>query len=153
MVRLIRFGIALAAALACWPAGPAGAASLLEMNFWLSGPRYEARVPPCEDAGMLYRIRSRFAEKEKEYWQSDLQILGFERIHETSFRPWTGAPDAIPRRYCSGTALISDGRPRTIHFWYGEDTGWLGVMWGVEWCVVGLDRNWAYNPGCRMAQP
>ena len=22
----------------------------------------------------------------------------------------------------------------------------IGMTWGVEWCVVGLDRNWAYNP-------
>ena len=22
----------------------------------------------------------------------------------------------------------------------------IGASWGVEWCVVGLDRNWAYNP-------
>jgi hypothetical protein len=29
----------------------------------------------------------------------------------------------------------------------------IGASWGVEWCVVGLDRNWAYNPACRMARP
>jgi hypothetical protein len=27
------------------------------------------------------------------------------------------------------------------------------MTWGVEWCVVGLDRNWAYNPACKMARP
>jgi hypothetical protein len=29
----------------------------------------------------------------------------------------------------------------------------VGATWGVEWCVVGLDRNWAYNPACQMARP
>jgi hypothetical protein len=29
----------------------------------------------------------------------------------------------------------------------------IGATWGVTWCVVGLDRNWAYNPDCRMAMP
>jgi hypothetical protein len=29
----------------------------------------------------------------------------------------------------------------------------LGAGQGVEWCVVGLDRNWAYNPKCKMALP
>jgi hypothetical protein len=29
----------------------------------------------------------------------------------------------------------------------------IGMKWGVEWCVVGVDRNWAYNPQCRMARP
>jgi hypothetical protein len=27
------------------------------------------------------------------------------------------------------------------------------MTWGVEWCVVGLDRNMAYNPNCQMARP
>ena len=27
----------------------------------------------------------------------------------------------------------------------------IGANWGVEWCVVGVDRNWAYNPACKAA--
>jgi len=154
MARSSRLGLALAAVLSCWGARHASAANWLELNFWLSGPRYDAVVPACGDPAVLSKIAARFAEKERQYWQSDLQILGFERLRETSFRPWAqGAPDAIPRRYCSATALVSDARPRAIYYWVGEDTGWLGATWGVEWCVVGLDRNWAYNPGCSMARP
>ena len=33
------------------------------------------------------------------------------------------------------------------------DTGMIAASWGVEWCVVGLDRDWAYNPRCKMARP
>ena len=29
----------------------------------------------------------------------------------------------------------------------------IGARWGVEWCVMGLDRNWAHNPACEMARP
>jgi hypothetical protein len=29
----------------------------------------------------------------------------------------------------------------------------VGATWGVEWCVTRLDRNWAYNPACKMARP
>ena len=143
----------LAIALAGVAVTPSWAASWLEQNFWLSGPRYSAVAPLCEDPWVLGKIRARFAEKERTFWQSKLEILGFERVQQTAFRPWRGAPDSIPRRYCSGLALVSDARPRPIYYWIGEDTGWLGVSWGIEWCVVGLDRNWAYNPGCRMAQP
>ena len=35
----------------------------------------------------------------------------------------------------------------------GEDTGMVGAVWGIESCVEGLDRNWAYNPRCKMARP
>jgi hypothetical protein len=63
------------------------------------------------------------------------------------------AEQSIPRRYCSAQARISDGISRMVHFVIAEDTGLIGASWGVEWCVVGLDRNWAYNPGCKMARP
>jgi hypothetical protein len=128
---------------------PAQAASPLEKNFYLSGPRYDGVLPPCEAA--LETITWRFAHKESRYWNSNLQILGFERVHQTAFRPWVS--HTIPRRYCRALALVSDGRKRVVDYWIGEDTGMIGASWGVEWCVIGLDRNWAYNPACKMARP
>lgn len=128
---------------------PARAANWLEMNFWLSGPRYDGVVPGCDAA--LGWVASRFATKESRFWNSNLQIVEFERVRETAFRPW--AVNTIPRRFCSARALISDGRWRQVHYFIGEDAGQIGATWGVEFCVVGLDRNWAYNPGCKMARP
>ena len=128
---------------------PAKAAGPLEKNFWLSGPNYDGVVPPCEAA--LGKIAARFSEKESQFWNSSLQILDFERVRETAFMPW--AAGTIPRRYCTATAVISDGRKHQVNYSIGEDTGMIGASWGVEWCVVGLDRNWAYNPRCKMARP
>jgi hypothetical protein len=128
---------------------PAHAASWLEKNFWLSGPNYDGVLPPCEAA--LNKIAWRFAQKESRFWNSSLQIVSFEGVRETAFRPW--ANGTIPRRYCSATAYVSNGRKHRVNYWIGEDTGMIGMTWGVEWCVVGLDRNWAYNPACKMAQP
>ena len=147
-VRCIR---SLAAALAIGLAisAPAQAAGWLEKNFYLSGQNYDGVLPPCEAA--LGRIAARFGEKESRFWNSDLQILDFERVRETAYRPW--AAGTIPRRFCSAVALVSDGRKHRVSYWIGEDTGMIGMTWGVEWCVVGLDRNWAYNPACKMARP
>jgi hypothetical protein len=130
---------------------PAGAASLLELNFWLSGPRYDAVVPLCDDPAALATVASRFAEKEEKFWDPTLRILGFDRVRETAWRPW--AENTIPRRFCTATAFVNDGRPRPVYYSLAEGTGIIGTGFGVEWCVVGLDRNWAYNPACRMAQP
>ena len=77
--------------------------------------------------------------------------LDFADVRETALRPW--ADQAIPRRFCSATAKVSDGHWRPVHYVIVEDTGLIGASWGVEWCVTGLDRNWAYNPGCKMARP
>ena len=147
-----RLGLVLAAILILASLSPARAASWLELNFWLSGPRYDAVVPHCE-AG-LGTVASRFAQKEGRFWNSSLQIVGFEDVRETAFMPWlAGAHNTIPRRFCSAIALVSDGVRRPVYYSIAEDAGFAGMTWGVEWCVVGLDRNWAYNPACRAAKP
>lgn len=139
------------AAFASGFAGEGRAASPLELNFWMSGPRYDAVVPLCDEPAPLAKIMARFATKEARFWNSELQIVGFQNLREVSFMPW--ASGTIPRRFCTGRALISDGKFRRIDYSIAEDTGMIGVGWGVEWCVVGLDRNWAYNPACKMARP
>ena len=132
-------------------AAPASAANWLELNFGLSGPRYDAVVPLCDTPAVIGQISSKFAEKEGVYWTSNLELVGIERIRETAFRPW--AANTIPRRYCSAIVQVSDGRRTAVHYSIAEDTGMIGMTWGVEWCVVGLDRNWAFNPACKMARP
>ena len=141
--------LSLAALLTCGAFGPAQAASWLEKNFYLSGANYDGVLPPCEAA--LGKVADRFAEKESRFWNSDLHILGFERVRETAYSPW--ALGTIPRRFCRAVAHVSDGRKHAVYYWIGEDTGMIGANWGVEWCVVGFDRNWAYNPACKMARP
>jgi len=124
------------------------AANPLQLNFGLFGPSYDGRVAPCESA--LSTIVSQFQEKESTFWNSALTITAYGRIHETAFRPWQS--DNIPRRYCSGDVMLSDGKLRTVHYSIIEDGGFAGFGQGVEWCVTGLDRNWAYNPACRAAR-
>ena len=125
------------------------AANLFELNFWLSGPKYDGRLRSCEAA--LGTITSQFQEKESTFWNSSLKITAYGRIHETAYRPWQS--DNIPRRYCSGDVMLSDGKLRTVNYSIIEDGGFASYDEGVEWCVTGLDRNWAYNPSCAGAKP
>ena len=131
--------------------GGAFAANWVEENFYLQGPRYDGVLPPCDAQNALGKITARFGDKESTYWSSALRITGYENIHEVAFRPW--AANSIPRRFCSGFVYISDRTKHPLHYSIGEDTGIINATWGVEWCVVGLDRNWAYNPACKMARP
>lgn len=148
-IRIVAALLAAAAFAALAPA--AHAASWLEENFWMSGPRYSGKLPPCDHPMALSKIKHLFGVKEHRFWNSALSIAGFEQVREIAFRPW--APDTIPRRYCAGIALISDGIERPLYYSIEEDMGLIGATWGVEWCVVGLDRNWAFNPACKMARP
>jgi hypothetical protein len=126
-------------------------AGFFEMNFYLSGPRYSGEVPLCTESGPLHRIQSTFRTKEGRFWQSDLEIVDFKNVHEIALRPWVSG--TVPRRFCSADALVSDGKKHRVYYSIIEDGGFFGVKWGVEWCVVGLDRNWAYNPRCKEARP
>jgi hypothetical protein len=127
------------------------AANIFEKNFWLSGPRYDHNVPACDYAAALDRIIANFHTKEIRFWNSELRIVGIENIQETAMLPW--AAQSIPRRYCSGTAVINDGARHPVYYSIAEDTGMIGMDFGVNFCVQGLDRNWAYNPDCRSAKP
>lgn len=106
-------------------------------------------LPDCDAA--LSDIASAFREKESRFWNSNLQIVKFAEVRETAFRPWSA--QVATRRFCSATAQVSDGVWRPVHFSIDAGMGEVGATWGVQWCVIGLDRNWAYNPKCRMAQP
>jgi hypothetical protein len=127
------------------------AASFLEKDFWLSGPRYDRIIPACDYRLALERVMENFHTKETRFWNSQLRIIGFEDLKETAVLPW--AAQSIPRRFCRGVAVINDGTRHPIFFSIVEDTGMIGAVWGVQFCVVGLDRDWAFNPACATAQP
>jgi len=148
---LSAFAATVAVALAVLSGAPARAATILEKNFWMPGPDYNRDLPACEYHAALDRIIRDFRVKEDRFWNSELQIVGFENIHEIDTMPW-GA-QAIPRRYCGGTAVINNSTRHAIYYSIAEDEGMIGIDWGVNFCVVGLDRNDAYNPSCRAAKP
>jgi hypothetical protein len=112
---------------------------------------YSGLIPACADASVLEFIQDRFQTREVGYWNSSVQIAGFEAPYEIAYRP--RGPDFVPRRYCSVTGLFSDERPRKIFYSVDEDMGLFGFGWSVTWCPVGLDRDLTYAPGCKTARP
>jgi len=143
--------VAFALALSATSVSPSLAANPLEKNFLLPGPDYDRQMPACDYPAALDRIIGNFRTKEIRFWNSERQIVGIEHIRETAVMPW--AAQSIPRRFCSGVALINDGVRHPIYYSIGEDTGMIGADFGVNFCVAGLDRNWAYGPACRAAKP
>jgi hypothetical protein len=112
---------------------------------------YSSDLPSCEDPGVLSRISDRFQQKEAEYWASPLQITGYDRIREIGFR--ANGLGYIPRRYCIARTLDNDLKNRTVIYDIAESLGIIGWGYGIEWCVVGLDRNLSYAPACSSLRP
>lgn len=111
----------------------------------------DASLPECTDPVVLNNISSNFQLKERRFWNSDLQILEFERVQQTAWRPW--GLDMIPRRYCTGTVIVSDGYRHKVNFSIREDLGFIGMGWSADFCVDGFDRHYAYAPHCKQAAP
>ncbi len=112
---------------------------------------YDAVLPSCNDPAVFERIQSRFYQRETEYWNTGLEILGFDQPGEIGFR--SNGLDYIPRRYCTARAILNDQKTRMVSYAIGEDLGIIGYGFDVDWCLAGLDRNNAYAPACKMARP
>ncbi|MGA8172153.1 MAG: hypothetical protein WB816_15150 [Methylocystis sp.] len=150
MVR--RAAVRIAFALCCVVATPAVATESSLKDASPAEARmlpYSGLLPACDDGYVLERIQEKFRDRESEYWNSGLAIEGFARVRETSLRG-NGA-SYIPRRYCEARVRMNDGREREVVYELGEDLGFIGFDYGVTWCVVGLDRNHAFSPGCKAA--
>ncbi len=137
----------------------AGGACLFAGSAWATPPfpaedrtiPYSGNFPACEDTWALQVITSAF--NYSRYWYSlqRLQLDHFEAVKEIGFR--TNGPEFIPRRYCVGRAIFSDGRQREVKYNLIERGGFVGLGDGVEWCVVGEDPFHVYSPACRAAGP
>jgi hypothetical protein len=116
-------------------------------------------LPPCDDPSVLDRIHSRFDQTERLYWGGARAIAAYDRDHQIGFR--SNGLSYIPRRYCVARAFMVDPRTgapdptkfRTVVYDIAADGGMIGSGWGVEWCVVGLDRERAYAPDCLVLRP
>lgn len=171
-MRKVLFGVMAGLAIVAAQAASARPLTPAEQRF----AHWQAVAPACDYPGVAEQISSRFSERESEYWSSRLTIAEFRDFHEIGFR--SNGPDYIPRRYCSATAVTNDGKPRKLFYSIGEDLGFsgtdplgsvfqsvtLGLLitqtyvstatnYGVDWCIVGLDRNGAYGKDCHAAKP
>ena len=73
--RALSLGFALAAMLAAVSAGPAAAANIFEENFFMTGPRYDGVVPPCDSGPALSKISAPLCAEGK-------YVLEFDAAHQ-----------------------------------------------------------------------
>lgn len=112
---------------------------------------FHGNLPACEDAGVLGTLSARFAARESHYWNSPLTIVDVAYPRQTAFR--TNGIDVVPRRHCTATVTTSDLKRRRVDYAIIDGDGFLGFGWGLEYCVGGLDRSYAYAPYCKMVRP
>ncbi len=120
---------------------------------------FSSDLPQCDDPGVLSTIQSRFGEAENTFWGGRNAIEGIEKVRDIGFR--ANGLAYIPRRFCVGRAAIVEPqspppeRPKlhTVVYNVVAADSIIGWTWGVQWCVVGFDRERAYEPSCEVLKP
>ena len=120
---------------------------------------FSSDLPACDDASVVSTISGRFSEAENTFWGGRNALGGFDRVKEIGFR--ANGLSYIPRRYCVAQVAVVDSHvpppPRppihTVVYNVVAAGGIIGWNWGVEWCVVGFDREHAYEPACDVLRP
>jgi len=152
MVRFAVGAIFAAVVLCVASIGGAGSARADNFTFYFDAIRKAPwNGPMCDNPSVLRRVSSHFNQAEAEYWHTGDRLAQITRAREIAFKDWQ--PTMIARRYCAGSAYLSDGRQYDLVYWIRSEQGFAGVGWGVQFCLVGRDREYAYAPVCRMLRP
>ena len=111
----------------------------------------DAAAPACDGAGILSRIRERFASAHAWTWRTGLTISAIEWAGDS--RPGGEYPSLIGRRYCEARAVISTGQPSPVYYLIETHQGFAGVGTRVTFCLPGYDPWRIYDASCRTVRP
>ncbi|WP_127523908.1 hypothetical protein [Mesorhizobium sp. Z1-4] len=104
----------------------------------------------CADERVLTKISHRFRHQVRHVpGLPQVEIVGYSRLGQSRYRP-SDDRHPIARRYCRGTADLSDGRRRNMWYLIESRMGFVGIGSNVEFCVAGFDRWHVYGGRCRV---
>ncbi len=103
--------------------------------------------PGCDDSGVLNKIIKRFNWAENRTWGRGFSLDEIERTRERLVKDTHDSP--IPRRYCRGHALLSNGKHPTVYYLIEGGQGFAGNSYNVEFCISGLDEWNDHDGSCR----
>lgn len=128
---------------------PAGAG-----NWWphFSDPYglWHPILPACGDTRVLSYISTEAAWAEHHTWHRGWVIHSISRIGETALDP---GPSKVHRRYCYGTAYLSDGRTTSVVYVIEAGQGFSSMGFNAEYCMPAYDPWRIADSWCRAIRP
>ena len=107
-------------------------------------------LPPCANSDVLGQISERAAWAEHSTWHRGWVIAKISNVGETALDP---TRSHVHRRYCRGTAWLSDGRREALVYMIEAGQGFVGVGWRVEYCLAAYDPWRVYDAWCHAIEP
>lgn len=108
-------------------------------------------IPPCSAEEVQAKVVDAFNETETRFWGGHIEMTGVIGLTERGSLP--RGDDKLARRWCQGTAVFRDGERRRIVLELLPNIETLGLRYALSYCIEGLDREWAYQPNCRVLAP
>ncbi|MGB8816885.1 MAG: hypothetical protein WCC66_03080 [Rhizobiaceae bacterium] len=142
-MRIASILLAAAVAISTIAVSPTAAVA----GFW----HKDVEASECSDPAILKKVARRFHHQSHEVHHDRLRIEDFAKVHQHRYYPPIKTR-SIARRYCGATAVLSDGRRRTLWYFIETEAGFAGIGDNVEFCVSGFDRWNVYNAHCRIAR-
>lgn len=119
--------------------------------------------PQCDDAKVLGQIVKRFNKAEDNQWKRGFYLEDIRRVRERKvlgegyenreitddYHDVPMNEQLIPRRYCRGHAILTNGRHPTLFYLIEGGQGFAGNRFNVEFCVNGLDPWREFDGSCR----
>ncbi len=119
--------------------------------------------PQCDDSKVLGQIVKRFNKAEDDQWNRGFYLEDIQRVRERKvlgegyenravtddYHDVPMDEQLIPRRYCRGHAILTNGRHPTLFYLIEGGQGFAGNRFNVEFCVNGLDPWREFDGSCR----
>ena len=116
-----------------------------------AGGKHAREARDCGDPAILKTVAKRFHHQSHNVHHDRLRIDIFDDVHQHRYYP-AKELRPIARRYCGATAVLSDGRRKTLWYFIETHAGFAGIGNNVEFCVSGFDKWNVYNAHCRIAR-
>ncbi|WP_208998275.1 hypothetical protein [Roseibium aquae] len=113
---------------------------------WNKAPR----PPSCESASVQAAVAGTLARARTDY-AGGRTITAIDGVREVAFQENQISP--LARRFCRGTASLSDGSTHSVHYKLTEHGGFVGLSWAVEACLAPLDKWRVYGSYCSTTRP
>lgn len=104
----------------------------------------------CDDQKIVRAIQKRFDWAQRTTFDRDIILDEIREPHQ--YERSDADPMFHDRRFCRGTAILSNGGHHTIYFMISYDRA-PPLNGGLEWCIPTYDEMRAYAPGCAQLQP
>lgn len=109
------------------------------------------RLPVCDEPHVVSKVVDKFAYYDAHVIHSGLAIAQIDGIRETELD--VAGPSLIPRRYCRGTAWLSNGERSQVVYLIEFQTGLASITWNVQSCLPQFDPYRVYDSWCLSIKP